>query len=798
MLEALAERRMFIVYRAADKVPVDPTTLENLDAQLPANWMLPAVADAWVKVLGPQYGVGIVLHEGCGLWCLDLDKCLMPDNTWAPHAAELCQRFAGAAIEVSLSGRGLHIFGSHADPMPAHGTRSKAIGAELYTDRRYIALTGVGFSGDPRCSFNGTLDGLIAQHFPLSPTTLSPGGWTSDAVPTYTGPFDDEELIAIALKSKSAAAVFGEACSFADLWDANAAALSVAYPSNQGNPYDASAADQALANHLAWYTGGNCDRVLQLMGKSKLAREKWNRDDYIQGTVSKAVAWTKTHYRSRAAANHAAVPAPPQAVVASAAPVVALDRPVGIPAPPETPDSVSADYQPFPGEAWNMQLMLQRWDGYVYIEDINAIFLPPPMAWTLTKERFDIRHGGYLFQITHDGQNPTESAWDAFTNSHCHRWPRADGMYFEPRQQPGKTMTVDGRTVVNSWMPMDILTTPGDPKPFIEHVRKCFPIGDDAMILIYYFAACVQFKGVKSKWAPLIQGVEGNGKSLLSAVMKYCLGYRYVHDAKASQIDAKFNASFYQKLLIVVEEIQIGEERAAMWEALKTMITETRMAIEAKGVDSVSREVCHNFIFNSNHKDAIRKSGNDRRIAPFFAAQQTVDDLLRDGMLDDDGNSKYFDALFDWLDSGGYAVTAHYLSTLQIPDRYNFAKRCRRAPRTSSTPQSIEVSLGAAEQEILEAAAQGVDGFANGWVNSQSLDHLLDRTGKSKYLSRSKRHEMLSMLGYIRHPGLPEGRVTLPIAGARPRLYIKRGHLSSPLLGPDVTAAYLAAQKVSR
>ena len=56
------------------------------------------------------------------------------------------------------------------------------------------------------------------------------------------------------------------------------------------------------------------------------------------------------------------------------------------------------------------------------------------------------------------------------------------------------------------------------------------------------------------------------------------------------------------------------------------------LEIEGKGVDQISADVCGNFMFNSNHKDAVRKTQNDRRFCVLFSAQQQAADLTRDGM----------------------------------------------------------------------------------------------------------------------------------------------------------------------
>jgi P4 family phage/plasmid primase-like protien len=113
--------------------------------------------------------------------------------------------------------------------------------------------------------------------------------WTNDPCPEWRGPTDDDELIRRALRSQSGAAAFSNKASFADLWNANEEALSHTYPA-EGRSYDASRADAALAQHLAFWTGKDCERIHRLMGQSKLVRDKWDREDYLPRTILGAVS----------------------------------------------------------------------------------------------------------------------------------------------------------------------------------------------------------------------------------------------------------------------------------------------------------------------------------------------------------------------------------------------------------------------------------------------------------------------------------------------------------------------------
>jgi hypothetical protein len=308
-------------------------------------------------------------------------------------------------------------------------------------------------------------------------------------------------------------------------------------------------------------------------------------------------------------------------------------------------------------------------------------------------------------------------------------------------------------------------------------------------------AACVQHVGVKFQWAPLIQGVEGNGKTLLTRCVAYAVGRRYVHWPKASKLSNQFNGWMIGKVFYAVEDIYTGgsgPNKRDVIEELKPMITGgDGLEIEGKGKDQFSADVCGNFMFNTNHKDALPKTKRDRRYAVFYTAQQEPEDLRRDGM-----DGRYMSGLYDWLRNGGYAIVAELLATWVIPEEFNPAGAlCQRAPDTSSTEEALTASMGAIEQEILEAVAQGQQGFAGDWISSVFLGRLLEQ--KRKHLTHRKYKDVLAALGYVSHPGLADGRVNNNVQpdGTKPRLYVREGSPASYLVGPTVIAnAYTSAQ----
>lgn len=766
-LRALCAFPQFVVYQLTpserpgktNKLPIDPRTGRTSSAMEPNNWLTAEDAIRTAAAYGNGYGVGYCFTDRDPFWFLDIDNCLEPSGQWSALALHLVSAFPGAFLEVSQSGKGLHIIGSGTPP--AHACKNIPYGLELYHCDRFVALTGLSAQGDAGRDFNYALPWLVDNYFKPSVEGGELTAWTDGPISEWNGPTDDTKLIERALRSKSSASAFGNRASFADLWYADVDVLSRAFPDPERGSYDASSADAALAQHLAFWTGNDCERIRRIMEGSALKREKWEREDYLPRTIIKAV--------SRQAD-------------------VLQDK--------QVTDVLTIEYDGIrhvEGSTYaDIDTQLRLFKGCVYVSDQHKILMPGGAL--LKPEQFRVAFGGFSFPMDPGNERISRNAWEAFTESQAFRAPRAETSCFRPDLPPGMVIKVDGQTRVNVYYPVETPRKAGDPTPFLTHLAKVLPIQSDRDILLAYMAACIQHKGVKFQWAPLLQGVEGNGKTFFTRCVAYAIGDKYSHFPKASQIAKHFNGWMHSRIFIGVEDVYVPYSQQDVLEELKPMITGDRIEIERKGVDQVTLEVCCNFIMNCNDKGALRKTRNDRRLAVFYTAQQQKEDLVRDGMV-----GEYFPRLYDWAKAGGYAIINEFLSTYPIPDHLNPANG-HIAPITSSTSEAITHGLGRVEQEILEAIEREETGFRGGWVSSMALEKLLERLGASRAIPPNKRRDLMLTLGYDYHPSLSGGRVNNSVLpdGGKPRLFVAEHDtaLRSILNPADVARAYSVAQNV--
>lgn len=777
-LQPLQQWRQWMLFRLVpgkngkkDKLPVSPNTLAVVSAHDPAGWTSYDAAFAALQGLSPEdHGLAFVFTAQDPFFFLDIDHCL-ENGQWSQTALQLGSLMQGCAVEISSSGEGLHIFGMYDGAEPSHRKKNADYGIELYTSGRFVALTNnILVPGGSSAFVAGSqLQALIDTFF-----HEDAGGptedWRDRPVPEWSGPTDDDLLIAKMLASRpSAAGVFGGKATVADLWHGNEAALAQTYPTQNGvDPYDRSSADAALAQHLAFWTGKDHERMLRLMQHSALVREKWTgHQQYLPMTISNAVSKQQAVYSSS--------PAPERA-------------PAPVSAPAQGPTIQPVDRESIFPLLLPAQ-MKELFAGMVYIRSLNRILLPTGELFN--ESQFKNAFGGNIYQAFFEG-GTTKNAWEAFTSNHLISFPQAHRLDFRP-DRPGEPLVYeDDLVIANTYVPLVTPRKPGDVSPFLDFLERLLPDERDRRILLSFMAAVIQYIGVKFQWCPVLQGAEGNGKSFIIRILQAAVGSRYTHVVKSRGVSNNFNAWLENKLFVAIEEIFAGHDRKEIMEDLKALISNEEAEIERKGQDQYMGHNFANIVMCTNHRSAVLVTADTRRYAVFYTAQQTKADLDRTGM-----GGNYWPELYRWARSGGYAVITDFLLNYQIDEEFNPAGMCQRAPQTSTQAEAIEETLDPQHAFVREAIDSGMQGLNGGWVNSTLLaGHL--RAEYNLRLAPKTLAAALTHLGYIHHPALPAGRSTVNIPHEkmrRGRLWVKQGHVSSNIVDPaQAVQAYMKAQ----
>lgn len=675
------------------------------------------------KAAMSPHGIAFVFADTDPFWFLDLDGC-WDGHRWSDIAIWAMSFFPGCAVEVSHSGKGLHLFGCGAHVLPRdHGCRNAAAGIELYTTGRFCALTGTNKQGTAWIDYSDRMAQFVhdaslgARGEPIEALAAAEG-----PDPRYTGPADDEELVRMMLGSVgSFKAGFGAKCHAKPLWEADRAELTKHWPVTKaradGATWDWSAADAALMWHLSFWCGRDVTRMVRLFQRSALYRpgKYEGKGEYRLGLLVKSGLRNGGVY-DRPRGGLAVAPVAPGVIAPSLATGGARD-----------------------GARSTMDLahQIEHFKGCVYVQNAHGVLVPDGRV--MKPAIFDATYGGYSFQMQFDNGRPTTEAFKAFTQSRMYAFPKVADICFRPDRAPNEI--INNR--INVWRPIEVDEAEGDVAPFLDHVAMMIPDPTDRAILFTYMKSLARNPGVKFQWAPVIQGVEGNGKSLIIRVMCRAVTNLYSHLPKASQLTEKFNSWLERRIFIGVEEIKVSERREVL-EDLKDAVTNDWIEIRGMQQEKRMSENYTNWIFCTNHKDAIPVDENQRRYAIFYTAQQSKADLLRDGLTED-----YFKRLYDWAKhDGGYQAITYWLRHSDLDAaQYDPAGSSQRAPVTTSTGEAIVMSLGRVEQEIMDAVESAKPGFKGGWISTSAVSQLLEQRGV-RSVSGRKMAEILKTLGY--------------------------------------------------
>ncbi len=700
----------------------------------PENWMALSAAQSTAVLLGDQFKVGFSITKESGIFFLDIDKALQQDGTWPQWVNELCAKFPGCFIEVSQSGRGLHIVGRYTGELPAHRNKNTHKQIELYTHDRFVLFGCLNGYGDWNTDATRALHEIILADFSNETSTTLP-----QTLPLL---LTDEEVLALCKKKTSPGKAFGTVAKFTELYEADEAALAVAYPpQGQGEPFDRSAADLALCNMLAYQTGER-EQIERILWNSKLARDKWlEHKTYLPNTIEKSLKGRIVTHSPNQNTN-------------------------------EGNDNCQALCDGMPHEYQDCYYVIAMKATYSIIH-----------ATLLNKDVFNMCYTTPFMKST-----PYKIFQDhASTTNHI-----VYQACFKPDYPHGAIIDLEDRSSINVYCPVKVKMKEGDMTIFFDFLDRMLPNKRDQAIILSYAAALVQNPGLKAMWCPVIQGTQGCGKSFLADMIASVVSERYTHRAKSDELENRFSGHWFAKLLMLVEDVNLRHEK--LEDVLKPLITSKRYAFEPKGCDIFMGDFPLNFIITANNIDIIKKEEESRRFSFFMCEQQSHADKVRSGLT-----NAYFDNLSMWRDQGGQEAFAYFLHNFTPSTEFDFSKGCCTAPDTSTTTIVIEANRSEAELLIQEAIDSSRAGFRGGFISGTMLTLLFNEQARRGInLPNNKRSQVLKKLGYEMHVNLVNGRASrvLKPDGNQPTLFVKIGHTNSSIKDKEhIMKTYEDAQK---
>lgn len=792
-----------------DKQPCDLLgTVYNRNASDPALWSSFDVVYARWKVLQAavtnpehQYACGFWMTPGCGYWFLDLDYCVV-DNQVVPFAAQMVSAFPGAMVEWSSSRRGLHVIGrgvapEHRNKPPREIKRQLPCDLEFYTEGRGIAF---GLTDEAQGNADTAYDvaPLVARYFP-------PGEKHDTGIrPEWRGPADDDELIRRMLGARlSAEAAFGGKASLPKLWNGDAEKNSENDMALASHLAFWTGCDEPRIERLMLRSG---------LVREKWHSRRPRFGTYLLMTIANACAscdnvyqepqrdlsGVREIYGTPLPAGTPPIPvntvtSPATGVVVSDELFAIVDELIGIVMecgsekdlhnvviprihgariPPAFQERITGA----------VKRQLDLWGNKMPIARLRALLFPPilraadddvlpewaqGMCFVLNGDHFfNLANGqeysmvgfqaafGRLMPINDQGrrENAAERCL-MFWNM-----PTVEQVGYRPDK--GEYFEWDGVRYANTYSPASF---PATATAYTDAGYKAVEAFQNMLFdmcgrrqevfldLLYWLAHNVQKPGVKIRWSPIIKGVPGDGKSIISEVLRAVMGRRNVKTTGNAVLTASggFTDWATGAAVNVFEEIWlIGKQRHQLYNATKEFITNNTCSINPKGKKEYNTFNTTNHIAFTNHNDGLPLDKDDRRWFVIFTPWDSLDGMARYCGVDIAARN----ALIDWAYKEIPDQLRMWFLSLQIPAEFNTNGPARKTPEfwkmmASSTDDVEGIALG-----IIEEGSVGINQSV---VSSSMLSVQLKYRSNQEDFELPKGvalNHMLTRMGYSKIP----------------------------------------------
>lgn len=616
-----------------------------------------------------RYALGWYVMPDAGYWFLDIDAAVTwgadgnPSfNATAMHAWNHLSPH-GVFCEYSSSMQGLHFVGRGA--LPPHMTTGSRLpdGLELYSGNRGICfgLSGYAVMGSADAIALPPAEWIVA---PLELTTA-----TGERLAHWDGPEDDDELIRRMLLERQGTKMLLGQATIQQLWEGDISKTA-----------GASEADAALASKLAWWTGNDAERMQRLMFRSGLKREKWtdsHHRNYIPTTIRNACALNGKNCYVQPKPKLPPLPQLPELAVNRAAEVVAEPH-RGTPAAfeiitragnaDELKDAAkriaamgpwdAADLETISqrmkrksqelGSTWPLPLCRRMVDG-TSVDAMDTIGAP---EWL----------DDWAFISTQNKYCHISADFDCITREALHTTlfakPEIPIKQNGDKEDAGKMLNLWGVSVVSDlgYNPRAELIYREGQRMLLNKFHNSMPDsqegGDLAAIAIYqqhlwniadgnqqnysfllrWMAHVVQRPGDLIRWAVLLIGKHGTGKTAMAAPLMAAIGKRNVKLGSSKGVNNGGGFMDWvanEQMLGVISDFGVeGVEKFATADALKPVISDNQVSITRKGKVDITYSNYASYIFSSNKREPVPMAPTERRY--FVLTTAWLDTLISD------------------------------------------------------------------------------------------------------------------------------------------------------------------------
>ncbi len=226
---------------------------------------------------------------------------------------------------------------------------------------------------------------------------------------------------------------------------------------------------------------------------------------------------------------------------------------------------------------------------------------------------------------------------------------------------------------LNEWKGFAVTPTPGNIKPFVSLLRLLIPARKERRFVLAWLSHLVQHPDIKMFVSLAVWShAQGAGKNLLFETLVSIIGKTHATVIGQAELTGDFNGWANRRIFVIGDEVS-GSGKQVETDKLKGLITGTTNRINEKYQPAREAPNLMNFVFLSNHHDAIFVNDGDRR---FFVWE------ILSGLLPQSASTEFV----VWRDTGGLSALLYFLLNFDIS---NFNPKAP-APMTEAKQQMVE------------------------------------------------------------------------------------------------------------
>lgn len=220
---------------------------------------------------------------------------------------------------------------------------------------------------------------------------------------------------------------------------------------------------------------------------------------------------------------------------------------------------------------------------------------------------------------------------------------------FSPKQEVGEAY--------NLWRGFGVKAIKGDCSLFWEHVEGiiCGGNREHYRYVRKWLAKLVQDLDKQGESALVLRGERGVGKGVFVSAIGKLFGQHYLQISNAKHLTGNFNAHLQDAILLFGDEaFWAGDKQGEA--VLKTLVTESMLFIEPKGINPFPAKNHLHIILASNSDWVVPAGMQERRFLVLDVSNERQRDF------------EYFQRLIDQLKNGGYEALLYDLQNEDISD----------------------------------------------------------------------------------------------------------------------------------